>query len=133
MKMKKIKQRLGWFIIGSLLLCFPLTSQADTQKSDTTVSSQMLHDTLLTLLTPNIDKAVTSIYKEDRPYDLFNARVEAIKRPQEGGFHFIVIVTIHTFEGAHSPPYGRDQLTFDVTPGQVTFLHFNHQDIQARL
>jgi hypothetical protein len=131
--MKKFKQGFVWLMIGGLLLSFPLISHAERLKPNATVSPQMLHDTLLTLLTPNIDKAVTRIYKEDRPYDLFNARVDAIGRPQEGGFHFIVTVTIHTFEGAHSPPYGRDQLTFDVTPGQVTLIRLNHQDVQARL
>lgn len=132
--MKKNKQRFIWLIMGCLLLSFPVTSHAEPQKLNTTsVSPLLLHDALLTLLTPNIDQAVTKIYKEDRPYDLFNARVESIDRPQEGSFHFIVSVTIHTFEGAHSPPYGRDQLTFDVTPGQITLLHFKHQDVQARL
>jgi hypothetical protein len=130
---KKFKHCFVWLMIGGLLLSFPLTSHAERFKPNATVSPQLLHDTLLTLLTPNIDKAVTRIYKEDRPYDLFNARVDAIGRPQEGGFHFIVTVTIHTFEGAHSPPYGRDQLTFDVTPGQVTLIRLNHQDVQARL
>jgi hypothetical protein len=130
---KKFKHCFVWLMIGGLLLSFPLISHAERLKPNATVSPQLLHDTLLTLLTPNIDKAVTRIYKEDRPYDLFNARVDAIGRPQEGGFHFIVTVTIHTFEGAHSPPYGRDQLTFDVTPGQVTLIRLNHQDVQARL
>ena len=130
---KNIKPHLIGLVIAGLFLSFPLTSHAKQPKPNTPVNPHLLHDTLLTLLTPNIDQAVTDIYKEDRPYDLFNARVEAIKRPQEGGFHFIVTVTIHTFEGAHSPPYGCDKLTFDVTPGQVKLLHFNHKDVQARL
>lgn len=97
------------------------------------VSEKNLHDTLLTLLTPAIDQAVKTLYGEPKQYDLFNAKIDSIERPESGGFHFIVTVTIQTFEGAHSPPYGKDRLTFDVTPEQTTLLDTKHNDVEARL
>ncbi|WEG11455.1 DUF3888 domain-containing protein [Pullulanibacillus sp. KACC 23026] len=95
--------------------------------------NDQLQDTLLTLLTPALDEAVEKVYGKPQPYDLFNAKIETIERPQSGGFHFIVTVSIQTFEGAHNPPYGRDSFTFDVTPDRTILLHTKHTDVQAQL
>ncbi len=92
-----------------------------------------LRDTLLTLLTPALDQAVKSVYGEPKQFDLFNAKINRIDRPQKGGFHFIVDVTIQTFEGAHNPPYGKDTFTFDVTPEKTTLLKSTHIEVPADL
>lgn len=104
---------------------------ASSQESDD--FSENLQDTLLTLLTPAIDQAVKDEYGEPKQFDLFNAKIESIGRPYSGGFHFIIKVTIQTFEGAHNPPYGKDTFTFDITPEKTTLLKSKHTEIPAQL
>lgn len=129
----------GWLTVFGLHT--PLTAHAQPaevqpvlapdQELDTFTTN--LQDTLLTLLTPALDQAVKDEYGEPKQFDLFNAKIESIERPYNGGFHFIIRVTIQTFEGAHNPPYGKDTFTFDITPEKTTLLKTKHTEIPAKL
>lgn len=135
--MKKIKHILFMAILIGLIcsgVSIPsVSAESPSQVNPSMVSDKNLQDTLLTLLTPSIDQAVRNVYGEPKQYDLFNAKIVKIERPQAGGFHFIVTVTIQTFEGAHSPPYGKDRFTFDITPEQTVLIDTKHNDVQAAL
>lgn len=138
MKMKGIKKQ-TYVLLAILLMGFALpqglvhAKTTDIPVSSTAPTDSNLNDTLLALLTPSIDDAVKARYGKPQQYDLFNAKIDKIDRPQKGGFHFIVTVTIQTFEGAHNPPYGHDTFTFDVTPEKVTLLSSKHHEVNAQL
>lgn len=100
------------------------TVQAEIQDT----KEKLIHDTLLTTLSPHITDAVTGHYGELTQYDLFDAEILDIKRQTEGGYSFTVKVQISPFIGAHNT-IGKDTITLEVTPGMVKVIKYEPKEM----
>lgn len=86
-----------------------------------------MHDTLITSLSPYIDKAVTQYYGYPKQSALFWTKILNIKREQQSGYSFTVKLQVRTFEHAHSSPIGIETLTMSVSPLGVKLISYEHQ------
>ncbi|WP_142323985.1 DUF3888 domain-containing protein [Bacillus sp. AFS017274] len=93
----------------------------------TELNNKLVYDTLLTLLDPYISEEVINYYGYHKQYGLFDAKIIRLIRKSEGGFSFWVTVQVITFEHAHNPPYGKETITFDVSPFGVKMINFIHK------
>ena len=51
----------------------------------------------------------------------------SITREHEGSFGFNAVVQVTTFEHAHDPPYGKETMTFNISPFGVKTISFQHE------
>ncbi|MFF2458718.1 DUF3888 domain-containing protein [Peribacillus simplex] len=109
----------------SLLL---LSAQPNRINSaETELNNKLMYDALLTSLGPYISEEVVNYYGYYKQYGLFDAKIIRIIRQSEGSFSFSVTVQVITFEHAHNPPYGKETITFDVSPFGVKVINFVHE------
>ncbi len=76
----------------------------------------------ITLLHPQIDKAITEYYGYSRRYEIGDSSIEILKRT---GNVFTIKVFVDTFEGAHND-YFTEIMTFTVTPFSITLENYMH-------
>ncbi|WEG14026.1 DUF3888 domain-containing protein [Pullulanibacillus sp. KACC 23026] len=88
---------------------------------------KIIYDTLLTTLLPSIEENIVNYYGYHKQFGLYDAKILNIKREHEGGFGFIAEIQVTTFEHAHAPPYGKETMTFKVSPFGVKTISFNHK------
>ncbi|WP_260285079.1 DUF3888 domain-containing protein [Peribacillus aracenensis] len=109
----------------SLLL---LSAQPNRINSaETELNNKLIYDALLTSLDLYISEEVVNYYGYYKQYGLFDAKIIRIIRQSEGSFSFRVTVQVITFEHAHNPPYGKETITFDVSPFGVKVINFVHE------
>lgn len=113
-------------VIALLLVIFFGNSTVQAEIQDT--KEKLIHDTLLTTLSPHITDAVAGHYGELTQYDLFDADILDIKRQTEGGYSFTVKIQISPFKGAHNT-IGKDTITLEVTPGMVTVIKYEPKEM----
>lgn len=87
----------------------------------------LLYETLLTSLSPYISEGVINYYGYPKSYGLYDAKLVSIERSGEGEFNFKVIVKVYTFEHAHNPPYGKETMTFDISPMGIKRMDYDHE------
>ncbi|WP_028401371.1 DUF3888 domain-containing protein [Ectobacillus panaciterrae] len=113
-------------LIALSMVLFFVCSTVQAEIQDT--KERLIHDTLITTLTPHIANAVAGHYGELTQFDLFDAEFLDIKRQTEGGYSFTVKVQILPFEGAHNT-IGKDTITMDVNTGNVRVIKYEHKDL----
>ena len=75
---------------------------------------KLISDTLLTTLFLSIDKEIIHYYGYPKQFE--DAKILRITREHEGSFDFNIEVQVTTFEHAHDPPYGKETITFTISP-----------------
>ncbi|SFJ22572.1 DUF3888 domain-containing protein [Thermoflavimicrobium dichotomicum] len=113
--------------MGLLLLLIVPSPHLQAENEKPKPSYTLIQDTLITALTPYLNQAVNDYYKEFKQFSLWDARILEIKRLQEGGYDFNVKLMVQTFEHAHSPPYGKETITLNVSPFGVKVIGYQHQ------
>ncbi|KQU13031.1 hypothetical protein ASG65_11825 [Bacillus sp. Leaf13] len=116
------------FFLGLSISLILLSVQPNIITSaETELNNKLIYDTLLTSLDPYISEEVVNYYGYYKQYGLFDAKIIRIIRQSEGSFSFRVTVQVITFEHAHNPPYGKETITFDVSPFGVKVINFVHK------
>lgn len=85
----------------------------------------LIFDTLITTLFPFIDKEIINYYGYPKQFE--DAKILSITREHEGSFDFNAEVQVTTFEHAHDPPYGKETMTFNISPFGVKTISFQHE------
>ncbi|WP_102345943.1 DUF3888 domain-containing protein [Bacillus sp. Marseille-P3661] len=94
----------------------------------------MVHDIVMLLLGPEIDKAVSNYYAEYLTYSpsVYPYQVEIINVERPGGFrtfHFLITLEITPVVGPHIS-VGKDRLTFEIAPtiipNQIKLKKYEH-------
>ena len=88
---------------------------------------KLIYDTLITSLDPSIQKEILNYYGYLKQYGLYDAKILSITREHEGSFGFNAVVQVTTFEHAHDPPYGKETMTFNISPFGVKTISFQHE------
>ncbi|MBA4493366.1 DUF3888 domain-containing protein [Paenactinomyces guangxiensis] len=96
-------------IIG--LVSLSIMSAPSEIKADSTPQEELLEDTILALLFPEIEKAIEKHFGESKQF--FCQDVLKITKKDPGSFLFRITTQVQTFEGAHNPPYHLVTITFD--------------------
>ncbi|MEH7453202.1 DUF3888 domain-containing protein [Gottfriedia acidiceleris] len=91
------------------------------------VNNKLLHDSLVTTLYPYISEGVEDYYGYHKQFGLYDAKILSIKRESEGSFSFIAKVQVNTFEHALNPPYGKETMTFDISPMGIKRISYVHE------
>jgi hypothetical protein len=86
---------------------------------------KLIYDTLITTLFPSIDKEIINYYGYTKQF--VDAKILSITREHEGSFDFNAEVQVTTFEHAHDPPYGKETMTFNISPFGVKTISFQHE------
>ncbi len=86
---------------------------------------KLIYDTLITTLFPSVDKEIINYYGYPKQYE--DVKILSITREHEGSFDFNAEVQVTTFEHAHDPPYGKETMTFNISPFGVKTLSFQHK------
>lgn len=115
----------GLLIALSMVMLFGYTT-AEAAKQNS--REKLIHDILLTTLSPHITNAVTGHYGELTQYALFDAKILDINRRTEGGYSYTVKVEILPFEGAHNT-IGKDTITMEVNSAYITVIKYEHKDM----
>ncbi|MCH7321595.1 DUF3888 domain-containing protein [Solibacillus sp. MA9] len=88
---------------------------------------KLIYDTLITTLDPSIQKEIINYYGYPKQYGLYDAKILSITREHEGSFGFNAEVQVTTFEHAHDPPYGKETITFNISPFGIKTISFQHE------
>ncbi|MGY3186902.1 DUF3888 domain-containing protein [Lysinibacillus sp. TE18511] len=86
---------------------------------------KLIYDTLITTLFPSISKEIDNYYGYPKQFE--DAKILSITRVHEGSFDFNAKVQVTTFEHAHDPPYGKETMTFNISPFGVKTINFQHE------
>lgn len=103
------------------ILILPSKIYAQSEQTD----EKLITDTLITILNPFIEKEIDHYYGYPKQYGLYDVKILKIVR--ESQFSFRVHVEVTTFEHAHSPPYSKEIITFEVSPSGVSTLRYIHE------
>lgn len=103
------------------ILIMPSKIYAQSEQAD----EKLITDTLITILNPFIEKEIDHYYGYPKQYGLYDANILNVIR--ESQFSFRVNVQVTTFEHAHSPPYSKEIITFEISPTDVNTLHYKHE------
>lgn len=99
----------------------PCKIYAQSEQAD----EQLIRDTFITILNPFIEKEIDHYYGYPKQYGLYDVKI--LKIVKESQFSFKVSVEVTTFEHAHSPPYSKEIITFEVSPTGVSTLRYIHE------
>ncbi|APO45767.1 hypothetical protein BS614_18225 [Paenibacillus xylanexedens] len=84
----------------------------------------------LTIFNPYISREITSYYQANHmpvpSYGLYDIHVLELKRRIQGGYNFRTVLEVRTFYGPHNPPYGKEIITFEIDPANVTMVNYVH-------
>lgn len=86
---------------------------------------KLIYDTLITTLFPSVDNEIINFYGYLKQYE--DVKILSITREHEGSFDFNAEVQVTTFEHAHDPPYGKETMTFNISPFGVKTISFKHE------
>jgi len=96
------------------MFILPCKIYAQSEQAD----EQLIRDTFITILNPFIEKEIDHYYGYPKQYGLYDVKISKIVK--ESQFNFKVSVEVTTFEHAHSPPYSKEIITFEVSPTGVS-------------
>ena len=103
------------------ILILPCKIYAQSEQAD----DQLIRDTLISILNPFIEKEIDHYYGYPKQYGLYDVKI--LKIVKESQFSFKVSVEVITFEHAHSPPYSKEIITFEISPSGVSTIHYIHE------
>lgn len=103
------------------MFILPCKIYAQSEQAD----EQLIRDTFITILNPFIKKEIDHYYGYPKQYGLYDVKI--LKIVKESQFSFKVSVEVTTFEHAHSPPYSKEIITFEVSPTGVSTLRYIHE------
>lgn len=103
------------------MFILPCKIYAQSEQAD----EQLIRDTFITILNPFIEKEIDHYYGYPKQYGLYDVKISKIVK--ESQFNFKVSVEVTTFEHAHSPPYSKEIITFEVSPTGVSTLRYIHE------
>ena len=103
------------------MFILPCKIYAQSEQAD----EQLIRDTFITILNPFIEKEIDHYYGYPKQYGLYDVKI--LKIVKESQFSFKVSVEVTTFEHAHSPPYSKEIITFEVSPTGVSTLRYIHE------
>lgn len=103
------------------MFILPCKIYAQSKQAD----DQLIRDTFITILNPFIEKEIDHYYGYPKQYGLYDVKI--LKIVKESQFSFKVSVEVTTFEHAHSPPYSKEIITFEVSPTGVSTLRYIHE------
>lgn len=103
------------------MFILPCKIYAQSEQAD----EQLIRDTFITILNPFIEKEIDHYYGYPKQYGLYDVKISKIVK--ESQFSFKVSVEVTTFEHAHSPPYSKEIITFEVSPTGVSTLRYIHE------
>lgn len=103
------------------MFILPCKIYAQSEQAD----EQLIRDTFITILNPFIEKEIDHYYGYPKQYGLYDVKI--LKIVKESQFSFKVSVEVTTFEHAHSPPYSKEIITFEVSPTGVITLRYIHE------
>ena len=103
------------------MFILPCKIYAQSEQAD----DQLIRDTFITILNPFIEKEIDHYYGYPKQYGLYDVKI--LKIVKESQFSFKVSVEVTTFEHAHSPPYSKEIITFEVSPTGVSTLRYIHE------
>jgi len=103
------------------MFILPCKIYAQSEQAD----DQLIRDTFITILNPFIEKEIDHYYGYPKQYDLYDVKI--LKIVKESQFSFKVSVEVTTFEHAHSPPYSKEIITFEVSPTGVSTVRYIHK------
>lgn len=103
------------------MFILPCKIYAQSEQAD----EQLIRDTFITILNPFIEKEIDHYYGYPKQYGLYDVKI--LKIVKESQFSFKVSVEVTTFEHAHSPPYCKEIITFEVSPTGVSTLRYIHE------
>ncbi|MGE7092619.1 DUF3888 domain-containing protein [Lysinibacillus sp. NPDC048646] len=86
---------------------------------------KLIYDTLITTLFPSIEKEIINYYGYPKQFE--DAKILSLTRKHEGSFDFNAEVQVTTFVHAHNPPYGKETMTFNISPFGVKTISFKHE------
>jgi hypothetical protein len=95
--------------------------------NETEIDYKLIYDVLITTLDPYIEKEIVHYYGYPKQYGLYDEKILSVIRKPEGQFSFKVKIQVTTFEHAHDPPYGKETITFDISPFGVKVIEFKHE------
>lgn len=104
------------------MFILPCKIYAQSEQAD----EQLIRDTFITILNPFIEKEIDHYYGYPKQYGLYDVKI--LKIVKESQFSFKVSVEVTTFEHAHSPPYSKEIITFEVSPTGVITLRYIHEE-----
>jgi len=90
------------------------------------VPKNLLNEVLIERLAEPIREAVNTYYGESK---LWNQEKVLKIEKDEQNYVFYVTVQVRTFEGAHSPPYGEETITFRIKRSEIDVIDYKHRDI----
>lgn len=103
------------------MFILPCKIYAQSEQAD----DQLIRDTFITILNPFIEKEIDHYYGYPKQYGLYDVKI--LKIVKESQFSFKVSVEVTTFEHAHSPPYSKEIIMFEVSPTGVSTLRYIHE------
>lgn len=103
------------------MFILPCKIYAQSEQAD----EQLIRDTFITILNPFIEKEIDHYYGYPKQYGLYDVKI--LKIVKESQFSFKVSMEVTTFEHAHSPPYSKEIITFEVSPTGVSTLRYIHE------
>ena len=86
---------------------------------------KLIYDTLITTLFPSIQKEIINYYGYPKQFE--DEKIMRITREHEESSDFNAEVQVTTFEHAHDPPYGKETMTFNISPFGVKTISFKHE------
>lgn len=111
------------YVLMAIFTMFILPCKIYAQSNQ--ADDQLIRDTFITILNPFIEKEIDHYYGYPKQYGLYDVKI--LKIVKESQFSFKVSVEVTTFEHAHSPPYSKEIITFEVSPTGVSTLRYIHE------
>ena len=111
------------YVLMAIFTMFILPCKIYAQSEQ--ANDQLIRDTFITILNPFIEKEIDHYYGYPKQYGLYDVKI--LKIVKESQFSFKVSVEVTTFEHAHSPPYSKEIITFEVSPTGVSTLSYIHE------
>ncbi|UKJ47554.1 DUF3888 domain-containing protein [Lysinibacillus sp. ACHW1.5] len=111
------------YVLMAIFTMFILPCKIYAQSEQ--ANDQLIRDTFITILNPFIEKEIDHYYGYPKQYGLYDVKISKIVK--ESQFSFKVSVEVTTFEHAHSPPYSKEIITFEVSPTGVSTLRYIHE------
>ncbi|QBD84173.1 DUF3888 domain-containing protein [Clostridium tetani] len=94
--------------------------------SNEKIQESMYKDSMLVLLYPYITQAVTDYYGVPRQFDLTDAKILSITKPNKEVTEYYITIQVETFTGAHNPPRGIETITISTSPLETKIINYKH-------
>lgn len=136
--MRKNRIKIIYFCCGLLALNIQVLYALNPQETkvasngNSEKSEELYIDLLKSLLLPYISDAVIDYYSNNElgdipSFDLFTMELLDIKRLEDlGQYYFEFVIEIHTFQGAHNPPYATDIIRFRKDFSEIHVIDYKH-------